>query len=73
MELRNPMKGIGFSWSLTGYARCRVVRTHPFRVSSLRTELSETKTQPCRLKMVLMGFEWLPHSFKKNIHDFAWL
>ena len=27
MELRNPMKGIGFGWSLTGYARRRVVRT----------------------------------------------
>ena len=27
MELRNPMKEIGFSWSLTGYARRRVVRT----------------------------------------------
>ena len=27
MELRNPMKGIGFGWSLTCYARCRVVRT----------------------------------------------
>ena len=66
MELRNPMKGIGFGWSLTGYARCRVVRTHPFRVSSLRTELSETKTQPCRLKMVSMGLWMASACFQKK-------
>ena len=39
---------------------------HPFRVSSLRVELSETKTQPCRLKTISRKLLFLlPHAISK--------
>ena len=76
MELRNPMEGIGLGWSITGYARCRVVRTPPPRfVPAYRAV--ETKTRPCHLKMILMGLQMASASIwyllfqKKNVHDFS--
>ena len=73
MELLNPMKGIGFGWSLMGYARLRVGRTSLSRFAPAYRAVRNQDSTVLSLKSFKWVLQGLPHAFKKNIHDFAWL
>ena len=74
MELRNPMKGIGFGWSLTGYARRRLVRT-PLSCFVPARRAVGNQDSTVSFEKDLNGFEKCFRMVfkKKYIHDFAWL
>ena len=73
MELRNPIKGIGFGWSLTGYAQLRVGLTSLSRFAPAYRIVGNQGSTVLSLK----SFKWVYKSFrmlsKKNVHDFTWL
>ena len=66
MELRNPMKGIGFGWSLTGYARRRRIRTPLSCIVPARRAVGNqgsTVSFENSFKEIII---WLPHAISKR-------
>ena len=75
MELRNPMKGIGFGWSLTGYAQLRVGRTPLSRFVLCVPSCRKLRLNRVVFEKDLNGFDKSFRMLSKKIyiHVLAWL